>query len=53
MIYLGFTGNVFEDFLLGLNGASVIGSGTNSLHNRANDFSAFFQDDWKVAPALR
>jgi hypothetical protein len=30
----------------------VIGSGTNSLHNRANDFSAFFQDDWKVAPRL-
>ena len=30
----------------------MIGSGTNSLHNRANDFSAFFQDDWKVAPRL-
>ena len=28
----------------------MIGSGTNSLHNRANDFSAFFQDDWKVTP---
>ncbi len=52
LLYLGFTGNVFEDFLLGLTGASVIGSGTNSLHNRANDFSAFFQDDWKVAPRL-
>ena len=22
------------------------------MHNRANDFSAFFQDDWKVAPRL-
>jgi hypothetical protein len=30
----------------------VIGSGTNSLHNRANDFSAFFQDDWKITRRL-
>jgi len=51
--YAGFlTGNPFEDFLAGLASVSVIGSGTNSLHNRANDFSAFFQDDWKVAPRL-
>ena len=42
----------FKDFLAGLSGVSVIGSGTNSLHNRANDFSAFFQDDWKVTPRL-
>ncbi len=42
----------FEDFLGGLSGLSAIGSGTNSLHNRANDFSAFFQDDWKVTPRL-
>ena len=42
----------FEDFLAGLSTLSVIGSGTNSLHNRANDFSAFFQDDWKVTPRL-
>ena len=47
------TGNPsYEDFLAGLSGLSVIGSGTNSLHNRANDFSAFFQDDWKVSPRL-
>ncbi len=52
IFYLGFTGNVFEDFLSGLSGLSVIGSGTNSLHNRANDFSAFIQDDWKVSPRL-
>ncbi len=52
IFYLGFTGNVFEDFLSGLSGLSVIGSGTNSIHNRANDFSAFFQDDWKVTPRL-
>jgi hypothetical protein len=52
IFYLGFTGNVFEDFLAGLSGLSVIGSGTNSLHNRANDFSAFFQDDWKIARRL-
>ncbi len=52
LFYLGFTGNPFGDFLAGLAGASVIGSGTNSLHNRANDFSAFFQDDWKVTPRL-
>lgn len=52
MFYLGFSGNVFEDFLEGLNGLSVIGSGTNNIFNRANDFSAFFQDDWKVSPRL-
>jgi hypothetical protein len=52
IFYLGFTGNVFEDFLYGLSGLSVIGSGTNSIFNRANDFSAFFQDDWKVASRL-
>jgi outer membrane receptor protein involved in Fe transport len=52
IFYLGFSGNVFEDFLSGLSGLSVIGSGTNSIHNRANDFSAFFQDDWKVTPRL-
>jgi len=46
------TGSPFGDFLEGVADASVIGSGTNSLHNRANDFSAFFQDDWKVAPRL-
>jgi outer membrane receptor protein involved in Fe transport len=42
----------FEDFMGGLSTLSVIGSGTNSLHNRANDFSVFFQDDWKVTPRL-
>ncbi|MFZ0796517.1 MAG: TonB-dependent receptor, partial [Terriglobales bacterium] len=53
LFYLGIlTGNPFEDFLAGLSGLSAIGSGTNSLHNRANDFSAFFQDDWKVNPRL-
>jgi outer membrane receptor protein involved in Fe transport len=53
VFYLGLlTGSPFADFLAGLAGASVIGSGTNSLHNRANDFSAFFQDDWKVTPRL-
>ena len=44
------TPSVMGDFLAGFNFVSVIGSGTNSLHNRANDFSAFFQDDWKVTP---
>ena len=52
IFYLGFTGNVFGDFLAGLSGLSVIGSGTNGLHNRANDFSTFIQDDWKVARRL-
>jgi len=42
----------FEDFLAGLSSLSVIGSGTNGLHNRANDFSAFFQDDWKATRRL-
>src|SRR5208337_4205112 len=51
--YAGFiNGNPFTDFLAGMASVSVIGSGTNSLHNRANDFSAFFQDDWKIAPRL-
>jgi hypothetical protein len=45
-------GSPFVDFLAGLADVSVIGSGTNSIHNRANDFSAFFQDDWKVTPRL-
>jgi len=52
LVYLGASGNVFEDFLEGFSLLSVIGTGTNSLHNRANDFSAFFQDDWKVTPRL-
>lgn len=52
LFYLGITGNPFSDFLEGLSGLSAIGSGTNSLHNRANDFSAFFQDDWKVSSRL-
>ena len=52
MYYLGFSGNVFTDFLSGLSGLSVIGSGTNSIFNRANDFSAFVQDDWKVSNRL-
>jgi outer membrane receptor protein involved in Fe transport len=53
MFYLGvFLGDPFKEFLAGLSGLSVIGSGTNSLHNRANDFSAFFQDDWKVNSRL-
>ena len=46
------TPSVFGDFLSGFNFVSVIGSGTNSLHNRANDFSAFFQDDWKITSRL-
>src|SRR5208283_2525210 len=52
LFYLGITGSPFSDFLEGLSGLSAIGSGTNSLHNRANDFSAFFQDDWKVSSRL-
>ena len=52
LFYLGISGNPFKDFLEGLSGLSAIGSGTNSLHNRANDFSAFFQDNWKVTPRL-
>ena len=50
--YAGFLGSPFADFLGGMASVSVIGSGTNSIHNRANDFSAFFQDDWKAAPRL-
>lgn len=43
---------VMQDFLSGLNGLSVIGSGTNSIFNRANDFDAFIQDDWKITSRL-
>jgi outer membrane receptor protein involved in Fe transport len=64
IFYLGFTAStcpagpgqadcgVIKDFLSGLSGLSVIGSGTNSIHNRANDFSTFFQDDWRVSSRL-
>jgi len=64
LFYLGFSAatcplgpgqfdcGVIKDFLSGLSGLSVIGSGTNSINNRANDFSAFFQDDWKVSSRL-
>ena len=56
MVFFGYlplpNPSVFGDFLSGFNLATVIGSGTNSLHNRANDFSAFFQDDWKATPRL-
>ena len=64
LFYLGFSAatcppgpgqadcGVFKDFLSGLSGLSVIGSGTNSIHNRANDFSAFIQDDWKLTARL-
>lgn len=51
--FLGFiNGNPMTDFLSGLSGLSLIGSGVNDLHNRANDFNAFVQDDWKVNSRL-
>lgn len=50
--FLGFTGSPISDFLLGLSGLSVIGSGVDAVHNRANDLDFYFQDDWKATSRL-
>ena len=47
-----YTGRAESDFMLGL--PSTIGTGTNggTWGQRANIFSAFFQDDWRATPHL-
>lgn len=50
--FLGFTGSPVSDFLDGISGLSVIGSGVDSVHNRANDFDFYYQDDWKATHNL-
>jgi hypothetical protein len=55
IIYLGATGNTFEDFLGGFNdltGLTIMGSGVNNRDNRAHDLGGFVNDDWKVADRL-
>src|SRR5271166_4696215 len=55
IIYLGATGNTFEDFLGGsydLTGLTIMGSGVNNRDNRAHDLGGFVNDDWKVSDRL-
>ena len=53
VFFLGLiNGNPVTDFLSGLSGLSLIGSGVGTLHNRANAFNFFIQDDWKITPWL-
>ncbi|MEE9234310.1 MAG: TonB-dependent receptor, partial [Candidatus Acidoferrales bacterium] len=40
--------NPFTDFLAGLSGLSVMGSGVDERRTRANDFSWFVHHDWRV-----
>jgi len=53
VFFLGLiNGNPMTDFLSGLSSLSVIGSGVNTIHPRANDFNLFVQDDWKISSRL-
>jgi hypothetical protein len=45
------TSTAFQNFLLGV-GTSLIGSGDFDRYFKVNDFSGFFQDDWKVSRNL-
>ncbi len=42
----------FADFLLGLPQLTSIEYGSNSYQFRANSWNLFFQDDWRILPAL-
>ena len=42
--------NSFTDFLTGNANVSFLGSGINDRNLRANDYSFFIQDDWKLSP---
>ena len=44
--------NPFTDFLAGLSGLSVMGSGVDERRTRANDFSWFVQHDWRMTNRL-
>ena len=55
MFALGFSGNPFKDFLggfFGLNGLSIMGSGENTRHHRAQDAALFINDDWRLSDQL-
>lgn len=52
MFFLGVTGDPFKDFLSGMPGLTVIGSGDPRRDNRAQDFAGFYQDDWRITPRL-
>lgn len=42
--------NSFIDFLTGTANVSFLGAGINDRNLRANDYSFFIQDDWKLSP---
>ena len=42
----------FRDFVLGQTSFSVIANGITERNLRANDYSFFFQDDWKISKRL-
>lgn len=46
------TGNSFADFLLGVPGAGSVVSNSGLAGIRSTEFSAYFQDTWKVTPKL-
>ena len=51
MLFLGFSGNAFTDFLGGFYdtaGLTFMGSGVNNRDVRAQDGSGFANDDWRV-----
>ena len=55
MFDLGFSGNPFTDFLggfFGLNGLSIMGSGVNTRHHRAQDAAWFINDNWRLTDQL-
>jgi hypothetical protein len=52
MFFLGVTGDPFKDFLSGMPGLTIIGSGDPRRDNRAHDFAFFYQDDWRIHPRL-
>ncbi len=52
VFYLGFLGSVFRDFLFGLSGLSIMGSGVNERNIRSSDFNWFIADDWRITPRL-
>lgn len=52
IFHLGFLGNPFTDFLAGLSGLSIMGSGVNDREQRANDAAWFVQDDWRLTNRL-
>ncbi len=55
MFFLGFSGNAFTDFLGGYFDAAsltIMGSGVNNRDVRAQDWSGFANDDWRLTNRL-